>query len=631
MRGQPTRSPVDPGYRCAHPGYDQSAMNDQTTPTASYRVLARKYRPATFDDLIGQDAMVRTIANAFNSGRIAQAWILTGVRGVGKTTTARILARALNYELPDGSITAPTIKMPVLGVHCEAIMESRHLDVIEMDAASHNGVDDIRQINEAVRYAPVSARYKVYILDEVHMLTPQAFNALLKTLEEPPPHAKFIFATTEIRKVPITVLSRCQRFDLRRVDAALLVKHLQTIAGKETIEAEPAALALIARAAEGSVRDALSLFDQAIAHAGGAGNSTMSAVPVRAEDVRQMLGLADRTRVIDLFEALMRADIAAALKELRDQYDGGADPAMVLGDLAEFTHFVTRIKIVPGLADDVSLTETERSRGRGFATKLSMRVLARCWQMLLKGIAEVEAAGRPFDAAEMVLVRIAYAADLPTPDEVIRSLGDTRGGNGASTAPPAPGPRAELRTEAPRGSHSPTLASPARGGGMGGSAAPAAAAVDEPITQGSAEPVRAVKSFADLIALAAEKRDLAMKSALERDVRLVRFEDGTLELALEPSARKTLVGELSKKLAAWTGRRWMVAVSAEAGMPSLRAQAETRKEELKDGVRDDPLVQAVLARFPGAEIVDVRPPAGAPAGSSEDLPEATANESDLDA
>ncbi len=614
-------------------------MNELTTPSASYRVLARKYRPSTFDDLIGQDAMVRTIANAFESGRIAQAWILTGVRGVGKTTTARILARALNYELPDGSVTAPTITMPVLGVHCEAIMESRHLDVIEMDAASHNSVDDVRQINDAIRYAPVSARYKVYILDEVHMLSGAAFNALLKTLEEPPPHAKFIFATTEIRKVPITVLSRCQRFDLRRVDAALLVKHLQGIAGKEAIEAEPAALALIARAAEGSVRDALSLFDQAIAHAGGAGNATTSAVPVRAEDVRQMLGLADRTRVIDLFEALMRADIAAALKELRDQYDSGADPAMVLGDLAEFTHFVTRVKIVPALADDVSLTEAERIRGRAFATKLSMRVLARCWQMLLKGIAEVEAAGRPVDAAEMVLVRIAYAADLPTPDEVIRSLGDTRGGNGAaktqaaSAAPAAAPPRAELRTE-PRAPRGPLAAAAPISAPM---AAPMSAPMAAPRTSPDPAPrdeaaeIRAVNTFADLIALAAEKRDLATKSALERDVRLVRFEDGMLELALEPSARKTLVGELSKTLNDWTGRRWMVAVSAEGGMPSMRAQAEARKAELKDGVREDPLVQAVLARFPGAEIVDVRPPAGAAVENTDEMPDVPANESDPDA
>jgi DNA polymerase-3 subunit gamma/tau len=594
-------------------------MNDATTPSASYRVLARKYRPATFDDLIGQDAMVRTIANGFESGRIPQAWILTGVRGVGKTTTARILARALNYELPDGSITAPTVTMPVLGIHCEVIMESRHLDVIEMDAASHNSVDDVRQINDAIRYAPVSARYKVYILDEVHMLSGAAFNALLKTLEEPPPHAKFVFATTEIRKVPITVLSRCQRFDLRRVDAALLVKHLQGIAGKEAIEAEPEALALIARAAEGSVRDSLSLFDQGIAHAGGAGNLTTPAGPVRAEDVRQMLGLADRTRVIDLFEALMRADIAAALKELRDQYDSGADPAMVLGDLAEFTHFVTRVKIVPSLADDVSLTEAERTRGRAFATKLSMRVLARTWQMLLKGIPEVEAAGRPIDAADMVLVRIAYAADLPTPDEVIRSLGEARSGNGAATTAPAaaPPPRPDLRSES----------RPARG--PLASAAPKSAPMSAPMSAPSAAPdpaprdhaleIRAVNSFAELIALAAEQRDLAMKSALERDVRLVRFEDGTLELALEPSARKTLVQELSKKLGVWTGRRWMVAVSAETGQPSLRAQADARKAELKDVVRDDPLVQAVLQRFPGAEIVDVRPPAGDAAASGEEI------------
>ncbi|HEY1983022.1 MAG TPA: DNA polymerase III subunit gamma/tau, partial [Xanthobacteraceae bacterium] len=489
----------------------------------------------------------------------------------------------------------------------------RHLDVIEMDAASHNGVDDVRQINDAIRYAPVSARYKVYILDEVHMLSGAAFNALLKTLEEPPPHAKFIFATTEIRKVPITVLSRCQRFDLRRVDAALLVKHLQAIAAKEAIEAEPEALGLIARAAEGSVRDSLSLFDQAIAHAAG---------PVRAEDVRQMLGLADRTRVIDLFEALMRADIAAALTELRGQYDAGADPAMVLGDLAEFTHFVTRVKIVPALADDVSLTEAERTRGRAFATKLSMRVLARTWQMLLKGIGEVEAAGRPIDAAEMVLVRIAYAADLPTPDEVIRSLGDSRGnGTPAMTAPSASAaPRAELRSDS-RGGRGPLT-----------SAAPAAAPFDEPIAQSNqSAPARAIKTFQELIALAGEKRDIGIKSALERDVRLVRFEDGTLEVALEPSARPTLVGELAKKLGEWTGRRWMVAVSAEAGLPSLRSQADARKAEMKDDARADPLVQAVLARFPGAEIVDVRAPAGSAAAGPDDVLESPPNESDLDA
>jgi len=555
-------------------------------PAAGYRVLARKYRPATFQDLIGQDAMVRTLSNAFAAGRIPQAWILTGVRGVGKTTTARILARALNYQQEDGS-GSPSIDMPTLGVHCQAIMESRHVDVLEMDAASHNGVDDVRQINDAIRYAPVSARTKVYILDEVHMLSGAAFNALLKTLEEPPAHAKFIFATTEINKVPVTVRSRCQRFDLRRVEAGLLTKHLETIAGKEGISAEPDALALIARAAEGSVRDALSLLDQAIAHAG---SDRAAQVAVRAEDVRQMLGLADRARIVDLFEAMMRGDIAGALRELRDQYDSGADPAVVLADLAEFTHFVTRVKIVPAVAEDRSLAEVERVRGRAFAAGLSMRVLSRTWQMLFRGVPEVQSASKPIAAAEMVLVRIAYAADLPTPDEAIRSLRERKpaeenGPAAAAAASPAPSPRLEMRTTSRAG---------------GPAAAPAQRAA-EPAARGVA-----VARFEDLIALADEKRDLATRTALERDVRLVRFEDGKLEIALEAGAPKSLVHELSRKLAEWTGRRWLVVVSTEGGAPSLRSQLEAQRSELVRGVRADPLVQAVLSRFPGAEILDVR-------------------------
>jgi DNA polymerase-3 subunit gamma/tau len=571
----------------------KSAVSGPTSaeaPADGYRVLARKYRPASFEDLIGQGAMVRTVSNAFESGRIPQAWILTGVRGVGKTTTARILARALNYELPDGSVKEPTIKMPVMGVHCQAIIESRHPDVLEMDAASHNSVEDVRQINDAIRYAPMSARYKVYILDEVHMLSGAAFNALLKTLEEPPPHAKFVFATTEIRKVPVTVLSRCQRFDLRRVDAALLVDHLQGIAAKEKAEIEPAALALIARAAEGSVRDSLSLLDQAMAHAAG---------PVRAEDVRQMLGLADRVRVVDLFEALMKGDVAAALKELREQYEIGADPAVILADLAEFTHFVTRVKVIPAVADDVSLSEAERARGRAFASQLSMRVLSRTWQMLLKGVAEVPASGRPVAAAEMVLVRIAYAADLPTPDEVVRSLGEngvapTRPqGNGGSVQASSQGyaPRYEAPRGSPRSSAavSPRLAEdpmPRR---------------DEPV----AAPTLSINSFAELIALAAEKRDITTKMALERDVRLVRCEDGQLEIALEARAPKTLVHDLQRKLTGWTGKRWIVVVSKEEGAPTMRAQADAQQAEIERGVQNDPLVQAVLSRFPGAKIVGV--------------------------
>ena len=563
----------------------------------SYRVLARKYRPATFDKLIGQDAMVRTVSNAVATGRIPQAWILTGVRGVGKTTTARILARALNYELADGSITGPTVDMPRLGVHCQAIMESRPLDVIEMDAASHNGVEDVRQINDAIRYAPVSARYKVYILDEVHMLSPQAFNALLKTLEEPPPHAKFIFATTEIRKVPITILSRCQRFDLRRVDAGALVKHLAAIAARENIEAETEALALIARAAEGSVRDSLSLFDQAIAHAAGT---------VRVHHLRQMLGLADRARVIDLFEQIMRGDVASALAELRAQYDTGADPAVVLTDLAEFTHFVTRMKVVPAVGDDPALIEVERTRGRMLAERLSMRVLSRSWQMLLKGIAEVENAGRPLAAAEMVLVRIAYAADLPTPDEVIRAL-DGKQADGraqADTAAPA-APSASAQPIASPDAGSPerriSAAVPAAGEAAARPIPPALATGAE---QKSAPVI--IQGFEDLIALATEHRDLAIKLALERDVRLVRCDDGRLEIRLEKTAAGTLVNELTRKLSQWTNRPWNVIVSAEEGQPTVKSQQDARKAELKTGVRADPLVQAVLTRFPGAEIVDVR-------------------------
>ncbi len=409
-------------------GFDLGAGRDAAKP---YRVLARKYRPSSFDDLIGQEAMVRTVSNAFETGRIPQAWILTGVRGVGKTTTARILARALNYELPDGSVKGPTIAMPKLGVHCQAIMESRHMDVLEMDAASHTGVDDVRQINDSVRYAPASARYKVYIIDEVHMLSTAAFNAFLKTLEEPPEHAKFVFATTEIRKVPVTVLSRCQRFDLRRVEADVLMAHLSNIAKKEGVEVEAEALGVIARAAEGSVRDSLSLFDQAIAHAAGV---------VRADAVRQMLGLADRTRVIDLFAKLAGGDIAGAFKEFREQYDVGADPIVVLSDLAEFVNFVTRVKIVPATADNVAFGETERVRAREFAAKLSMRVLSRMWQMLLKGITEVQTATRPAAAAEMVLVRIAYVADMPTPDEAIRMI-EQNGGSSASVSGASAAPR----------------------------------------------------------------------------------------------------------------------------------------------------------------------------------------------
>jgi DNA polymerase-3 subunit gamma/tau len=408
---------------------------------------------------------------------------------------------------------------------------------------------------------------------------------------------KFIFATTEIRKVPITILSRCQRFDLRRVDAGLLVKHLEGICAKENISAEGEALALIARAAEGSVRDALSLMDQAIAHAAGS---------VRAEDIRQMLGLADRTRIIDLFEALMRGDMAKALSELRDQYDSGADPAVVLTDLAEFTHFVTRVKVVPSVADDPSLAEVERTRGRSFAAQLSMRVLSRTWQMLFKGIVEMKDAGKPLAAAEMVLVRIAYAADLPAPEDVIRDLQ-----NGAAPSAPAPGngggggrPPLSPRMEAPRGAPRASLA-PAQL--MTAQVPDIATMRAAPAAVSAAATGLSVASFPALIALAAEKRDILMKTALERDVRLVRFEDGKLEVGLEKTARNTIVQDLQRKISEWTGKRWMVVVSSSAeAAPTVQQQQAVQQTALEEGVRADPLVKAVLARFPGAEIVSVR-------------------------
>jgi len=545
---------------------------------AGYRVLARKYRPARFEDLIGQDAMVRTLRNAFDSGRIAQAYILTGVRGVGKTTTARILARALNYEPLEGG-GGPTLNMPVFGRHCEAIMESRHPDVLEMDAASHTGIDDVREILEGVRYAPILARYKVYIIDEVHMLSEKAFNAFLKTLEEPPPHVKFIFATTEIRKVPVTVLSRCQRFDLRRVDAGLLSRHLASICEQERVPIEPEALTMVARAAEGSVRDALSILDQAIAH---------GEAKVTAEEVRGLLGLADRARVIDLFEALMKGDIAAALLELRTQYDTGAEPAVVIADLAEFTHLVTRFKLVPSAAEDPSLVEAEKKRGGAFAEALSIRVLSRAWQILTKGFAEVQSAAKPVQAAEMVLVRLAFAADLPTPDEALRALGEGGAAGGTAGAPSKAGPGS-----------SPRLALAAEG-----RARPLAQA--QPLLEVASSPAPKLASLEDIAALAVAKRDLKVKHAIEHQVRLVRIQEGRLEIALVSGTPAGITSELSTKLTEWTGKRWFVAISDAEGAPTLAENATAKKVAMVHDVRSDPLVKAVLERFPGAEIVDVR-------------------------
>ncbi len=587
-------------------------MADNAQPSA-YRVLARKYRPKGFEDLIGQEAMVRTFRNAFESNRIHQAYIFTGVRGVGKTTTARIIARALNYELDDGSITRPTIDMPAFGKHCEAIIESRHVDVIEMDAASNTGVDNVREIIEAVRYRPAYARYKVYIIDEVHMLTNASFNALLKTLEEPPEHVKFLFATTEIKKVPVTVLSRCQRFDLKRIDMPLMVRHLAGIAGAEQVVINPEALGLIARASEGSVRDALSLMDQAIAH--GTQASTGSGTAIEAEQIRDMLGLADRGRIIDLFEQVMRGDIAAALAELAAQYDAGADPVSVITDLAEYVHTVTRLKLSPGAQDDLTLSETEKARGAAFARDLSIRTLTRAWQILSKGLVETQSAPRPIVAAEMLLVRLAYAADLPTPDDALRMLRD-----GAGAIVPAPS------------------ASPPRGGGGGATAAlarpviatsnpaPHSAPMMQPVAVAAATPALRIDQFTALVALAGEKRDPMLVSALERDVRLVRFEDGVLEFNLVANADAGIVQRVSRRLQEWTGRRWTVALSNETGDPTLREVAEAKRAEAESLRHLNPVVQAVLAAFPGARVLPAAPKADIPQATAEASAQAIVNE-----
>ncbi len=558
------------------------------THPGAYQVLARKYRPARFDDLIGQEPMVRTLRNAFAAGRIPHAWMLTGVRGVGKTTTARILARGLNFQTEDGS-GGPTVDLDGEGVHCRAIMEGRHPDVLEMDAASHTGIDDIRDIIDSARYSPVSARHKVYIIDEVHMLSKAAFNGLLKTLEEPPAHVKFVFATTEIRRVPVTVLSRCQRFDLRRVEAATLIDHLAGIAAKEGVEAEVQALRQIARAAEGSVRDALSILDQAIAH--GAGK-------VEAATVQAMLGLADRTRTVDLFEQVMRGDIAAALAELQAQHETGADPAVVLTDLAEFTHYVTRLKLAPEAASHAAVSETERLRGAAFAEALSVRVLSRAWQFLAKGIQEVAQAPRPLAAADMVLVRLCHAAELPTPDEAIRLIAENAGGAPSAAGAPA------ARANAPG-----ATAQPPRGG--------AAHAVQrQPQTQPLTQDAPQLRRFEDVIARARGERDVVLANALERWVRPVRFEPGQIEISLMPEADAGLPQRLQQVLQQWTGRRWVVVISKDAVTTETAREARERsRAALLEEVRADPLVKQLLDRFPGAEIVSVRerPPEPPPA------------------
>ncbi len=574
-----------------------AGKTDGETPdkAAPYVVLARKYRPATFDDLIGQSAMVTTLKNAFAADRIAQGYMLTGVRGVGKTTTARILSRALNYERE--GVDRPTFDMPVFGRHCAEIMEGRHMDVVEMDAASHTGVDNIREIIEQARLKPMLARYKVYLIDEVHMLSKGAFNALLKTLEEPPGHVKFIFATTEVRKVPVTVLSRCQRFDLRRAEVPALAEHFRKIVGKEGGKADDDALLLIARAAEGSVRDGLSLLDQALAM--GLGN-------VAAADVRAMLGLADRGRVFDLLEALFAGTAGEALQQFANLYRDGAEPQQVLADLAEAVHLVTRAKSLGADAAGDGIPSEERRRAKSLGERLSMALLSRAWQMLLKGLEEMVNAPNQAAAAEMVLIRLAYTADLPPPDELIKALGGDRAG--MRTGKPAADPPALAE---PRTSSSAPLNSLAADQDDESEAGEDEAPLD---TAASVLPI--VRSFAEVVELAGRYREAKLKIHLEEHVSLVKFDPaGSIELHLLEGAPKELANELRERLNGWTGERWMVALSKASGEPTLgavereRAAAEIRK------VQGHPAVAAVLRQFPDAQITSVRP---LPKGEKDD-------------
>ena len=549
-------------------------------PEASetYTVLARKYRPRTFADLIGQEAMVRTLTNAFSSHRIAHAFMLTGVRGVGKTTTARLLARALDYE--SDTVHAPHIDLSEMGIHCQAIIDGRHIDVLELDAASRTGVDAMRDLLESVRYAPVEARYKVYVIDEVHMLSTGAFNALLKTLEEPPPHAKFIFATTEIRKVPVTILSRCQRFDLRRVEPETLTPHLEKICAAEGVRIDSDAVALIARAAEGSVRDGLSLLDQALVQ-GEAGEV------VGAEAVRDMLGLADRSATLSLFENIISGQVSEALLAFRTLYGYGADPVQIMGDLLEYAHATSVAKVLG--ADATRLPKAQAMRATALGSQLSAGTLSRLWSLMLKAFEELRRAPDAAAAFEMALVRLCYVSDLPGPDALMKRL--------QSGEPLIPGPP---------------------GGGGGGMASHGATAVQmRTAPQGNPDP----QSFADVVRLIADKRDIGLRTDVEQYVRLIAFKPGAITFELAPRAPADLVRRLSLRLREWTGKPWLIATEGTGGAESVMERDKRETEEARGRLRAHPFVTAVLDAFPGSEITPrprLKPIAEAPVEASDD-------------
>jgi DNA polymerase-3 subunit gamma/tau len=570
--------------------FGAAAAQEPTLDGGAYTVLARKYRPRTFEDLIGQEAMVRTLTNAFSAGRIAHAFMLTGVRGVGKTTTARLLARALNYE--SDTVHQPSVDLTVDGYNCKAIIEGRHIDVLELDAASRTKVDEMRELLDGVRYAPVEARYKVYVIDEVHMLSTAAFNALLKTLEEPPPHAKFIFATTEIRKVPVTILSRTQRFDLRRVEPDVLVTHLAKVVAAEGALLETEGLALIARAAEGSVRDALSLLDQALVQA-------ERGQIVKAEVVRDMLGLADRAQTIALFESLLGGRTAEALEQFRTLYGFGADPAQVVSDLLEHAHGATVAKTLG--PDATRLPNDQAQRLAALGATVSAGSLSRVWQMLLKAYDEVRRAPDPAAATEMAIVRLAYASDLPGPEEALKRLqsGQPTGGGGGG-APSGPS-----------------------GSGGGNVTALGAQASARALPAREPEPLARPQSFDEVVTLIAARRDIGLKLDVERFVRLVSFKPGAIEFEPAPKCPDDLARKLALRLKEWTGQTWFVAAQGGGGGESLYERDKRQEKDARAIIEQDPFVQDVKRAFPGAEILQVRKLADQPtpppsAGTTDD-------------
>ena len=542
-----------------------------------YRVLARKYRPQNFADLVGQDVLVRTLGNAFASGRIAHAFLLTGIRGIGKTTTARIIAKALNCIGVDGKGNG-TIDPCGVCSNCTMITEGRHIDVIEMDAASNTGVDDIRGLIATVQYAPTSARNKVYIIDEVHMLSNSAFNALLKTLEEPPDNVKFIFATTEIRKIPVTILSRCQRFDLKRLDTELLASHLKNILAKENVQAEEEALALIADAGEGSVRDALSLLDQAISHIGEEGL-------ILAANVRNMLGMNDKSQLFALLEGLFSGDIANVLQEFRKIYAAGGDPLMLLQDLLALIHFISRIKITPSAANDVAFSQNERQFGEEKAEKLSIVLLTKFWQMLLKGLQEARIAPDPVAAVEMILIRIAHMSDLPDPTDLIRKLKNNEFASQSPSNPSSPG--------SPVGRSPVSLITTNQ-------TVIASHTIAEPIAGR-----QAIADFESAVALFKQNREIILHNHLMREARLVSFSQGKIELNISSQVSGDFVGRIGKLLTEWTGERWLIVLSQEnAGKSLYEIELELAAKEL-DNAKSNPIVASILEKFPDAKLTKI--------------------------